>query len=167
MLRTRILGLMVVVGLLAVACGASATPTQVATSAPAPTQKAAVEPAPAPTTHKVSLTSSLKFSPAEITIAVGDTVGWTVTGLTHTSTSGRPGDLTGIWDSDSLRLGESFSHTFSEIGEFPYFCRIHGGAMKGSVTVVPKGEAPPAAAPAPSETKGDSGTPSGGGLYDY
>ncbi len=165
-LRTKFVGLMVVLGLLAIACGADATPTRVATPDPTSTQESAAGPAQVPNIHKVSSNSSLKFSPADITVAVGDTVEWTVSGLVHTTTSGRVGDQTGLWNSDTLRLGESFSHTFSEIGEFPYFCRIHGGAMKGSVTVVPAGDAPPASAPGPIKPQGETGEASGG-LYDY
>ena len=164
-MRTQILVMMVVAGLLAVACGAEATPAPLATSTeasaattPVPTSTAqpAPEPTPSPTTHKVDLTGARKFSPANITIAVGDTVQWTVTGSTHTTTSGHPGNQTEFWDSDTLRRDESFSRTFTEAGEFPYFCKIHGRAMLGTVIVVESMEGQPLSSPPTAEPDPDS-----------
>ena len=74
-------------------------------------------------------------------ITVGDTVRWTNNGITvHTTTNANiledgifEGDL---WDSDALNVGETFSHTFNDVGEFPYFCTVHdGGGMEGRVIV--------------------------------
>lgn len=48
---------------------------------------------------------------------------------THTWTSNQ-----GLWDSGNLAPGASFSHTFEEPGEYPFFCAIHSN-MGGSVTV--------------------------------
>ncbi len=83
-------------------------------------------------------------------ITVGDTVRWTNNGTTvHTTTNANiledsilEGDL---WDSDALGVGETFSHTFNDEGEYPYFCTIHGGGdMEGRIIV--------AGAPTPTET---------------
>ena len=174
-MRTQILVILVVAGLLAVACGADATPAPMATpteareaATPVPTSTAepALEPTPSPTTHKVEITGGRKFSPANITIAVGDTVEWTVTGSTHTTTSGHPGNHTEFWDSDTLGRGGSFSRTFTEVGGFPYFCRIHGRAMLGTVTVVQSMEGQPQSSPPTAEPEPDSDSGSYG-LYDY
>jgi plastocyanin len=83
-----------------------------------------------------------RFDPAEITVAPGTTVTWvTVSGSPHTSTSD-----TGVWDSSNraqlgdnytrLAVGESFSFTFNQVGEYPYYCIPHrNSGMVGKVTV--------------------------------
>jgi len=83
--------------------------------------------------HFVSI-PGFEFSPAEITVDVGDIVTWTNNHtFTHTSTS----DDGGIeWDSGFLLPGQSFSHTFNSAGAFPYLCSIHPVMMRGTVTVV-------------------------------
>jgi plastocyanin len=85
---------------------------------------------------------NIAFSPATITIHVGQTVTWRNDDLAqHTTTSGScsgnacspmPG-----WDSGVLNRGQSFSHTFNTAGTFSYYCRIHGAMMQGSVVVMP------------------------------
>ena len=83
------------------------------------------------------------FSPANITVAAGDTVTWTVTKSIdepHSVTSGKPGaaDTGKVFDS-GIKLtknGDTFSYTFGAAGEFDYFCTVHGAAMSGHVTVV-------------------------------
>ena len=170
-MRTQILVMMVVVGLLAVACGAEATPAPMATptearaaDTPVPTSTAqpALEPTPSPNSHKVEITGGRKFSPANITIAVGDTVQWIVTGSTHTTTSGHPGNQTEFWDSDTLQRGGFFSRTFTVVGAFPYFCKIHGRSMLGTVTVVESMEGQPLSSPPTAEPEPDSDSDSKG-----
>jgi glucose/arabinose dehydrogenase/plastocyanin len=83
------------------------------------------------------------FSPAAVTINVGDTVTWRqLDFLEHTSTSGSGGTPNGIWDSPFLNRGESFTHTFTTAGTFPYFCRPHT-FMTGTVTVQGAAASPP------------------------
>jgi len=61
------------------------------------------------------------FSPASVTIAVGDTVRWTeMDGFGHSSTSD-----TGLWDSGSLPLNGTFSFTFNSPGTYLYHCTPH------------------------------------------
>ncbi len=144
-----------VAGLVLAACGSDSdaapttppTATQpggpVATSTPEPTALEGTTPTP-PGRHfgnflGVDVTGSITFSPAELTVEVGDSVQWTVTGSRHTTTSGPPGVPDGIWDSPEMRLSQSFTNVFNEVGEFPYYCRIHGSAMTGTITVVPRG----------------------------
>ncbi|MBK8465535.1 MAG: cupredoxin domain-containing protein [Chloracidobacterium sp.] len=89
--------------------------------------------------------SGFAFSPADLTINVGDTVTWTNNdGSGHTSTSD-----TGVWNSEFLSQGQSFSFTFTSAGSFPYHCGLHA-FMTATVTVV--------AAPSPTPTPAISGT---------
>ena len=72
----------------------------------------------------------------DLTIEVGTGVLWTNRDISSpTSTSGKLGGITGIWDSRSLSTGRSFSFTFNQTGTFPYFCEIHP-FMQATVTVV-------------------------------
>lgn len=90
----------------------------------------------AATTHDVSIVN-FAFSPATVTIAVGDTVRWTEKdGAFHSSTSD-----TGLWNSGSLPMDGTFSFTFLTAGEYPYHCAPHP-SMTG--TVVVQGGAPTA-----------------------
>jgi plastocyanin len=90
------------------------------------------------------------FTPATRTINVGDRVVWTWDSsnvLYHTTTSGTPGSPDGVWDSDSSPPGQtsgSFNHTFNTPGIYHYYCRVHGAAMTGTITVLAP-DAPPTA----------------------
>lgn len=71
-----------------------------------------------------------QFSPASITINVGDKVTWmNADTVPHTSTS-----TDRVWDSGTVRPGQRFSYTFKQAGNFPYVCLFHAG-MQGTVTV--------------------------------
>jgi hypothetical protein len=71
------------------------------------------------------------FGPPQTSILSGDTVTWTNQAVrAHTVDT-----LSGAaFDSPQLLLGESFSHTFSAAGAYPYYCRIHP-FMHGEVDV--------------------------------
>ena len=61
------------------------------------------------------------FSPATITVPVGTTVTWTqLDAVSHTVTSD-----TGVFNSSTLYLGDTFSYTFTEGGTFNYHCVFH------------------------------------------
>jgi len=77
------------------------------------------------------------FSPSEVTISIGDSVTWhNDSTAAHTVTSGNPEDgPDGVFDSGLFMNGETFSHTFTESGEYQYFCQIHPW-MTGTVIVV-------------------------------
>lgn len=72
----------------------------------------------------------------EIEIRPGDTIKWSNADTApHTVTSGSP--ETGpddIFDSGLFSPGQSFQHTFVELGNYPYFCIIHPW-MVGEVIV--------------------------------
>jgi plastocyanin len=89
-------------------------------------------------TVDVTVGPGLSFSPSAITVAPGDTVRWVWQGALHSSTSNT---TTGaeVWDS-GLRNTGTFSHSFTTVGDWPYYCSVHsspaGTAMNGVVHVV-------------------------------
>ncbi len=73
------------------------------------------------------------------TIKAGGTVNWVWVNGTHSTTSGTCSggggcNADGNWDS-GIGTGTSFQKTFSTAGTFPYFCRVHGSMMTGTVVV--------------------------------
>lgn len=93
----------------------------------------------APTTKTTTVTASgVTFSPANLTINVGDAVKWTSSG-THTITSGASSSTPGAGDmfDETLSDAQTFTFVFNTAGSFPYFCRFHeANGMKGTVTVL-------------------------------
>jgi plastocyanin len=89
------------------------------------------------------------------TVEVGMTVIWTNQDTTgqHTVTH-RPDNTDDTIEFDSggtdpnrsdptgqavrLRRGQTFQHTFDQVGTFPYICLVHPVNMKGTITVVAK-----------------------------
>jgi manganese oxidase len=73
-------------------------------------------------------------------VSVGDTVPWTnMDTQPHTVTSGSNGTPDGRFDSSPnfnplLVPAQTFSHTFTEAGEYPYYCALHPN-MVGTVSV--------------------------------
>ena len=62
----------------------------------------------------------------DISVSVGATVVWTnMDNKAHTTTSGVPPDVSGVWDSPFLKQSQIFSYRFTEVGEFEYWCRVH------------------------------------------
>jgi plastocyanin len=93
---------------------------------------------PIPGTN-VSMQSTM-YNPQSITVKAGTTVVWRnneTNGTQHTVTSGPPNAPSGMFDSGTLSPGQSYQFTFSTPGTFAYYCRIHGAAMTGTVTVTP------------------------------
>ena len=77
------------------------------------------------------------FLQGEVTIGVGETVTWhNDSGVIHTVTSGSFEDgPDGVFDSSIVMSGDTFTHTFTETGQYEYFCSIHPW-MTGTVIVV-------------------------------
>jgi len=90
------------------------------------------------------------FIPGVVNIAIGGMVTWVNDDTAaHTSTSGSAAEgPDGNWDSSLVMVGQSFSHTFDEAGEFPYFCMVHPW-MTGMVIVGEGGPIPPPPTPSP------------------
>lgn len=81
-------------------------------------------------THEINI-QGFAFSPKELTIQVGDTIIWTNLDSTqHTVTSDSGTEL----DSEYLSKDETYSHTFTTVGNFAYHCIPHP-SMKGTITV--------------------------------
>ena len=80
------------------------------------------------------------FNPNPVQISVGDTVTWTNDdSQPHTVTSGQNGQPDGKFDSSPnfnplLAPGATFSHAFTEAGQYPYYCALHPN-MVGTVSV--------------------------------
>lgn len=82
--------------------------------------------------------SGIAFNPSTVEINPGDAIKWTVNG-SHTITSGTdPLDpLVGDLFDEARNTGQTFTHTFNDLGSFAYFCRIHFGmGMTGTINVV-------------------------------
>ena len=80
------------------------------------------------------------FDPAQLEVTSGSTVTWTNDGdLPHTVTADN-----GSFESGNLNPGDSFEQTFSEAGEYSYYCEYHGSAggtgMSGTITVTGGGD---------------------------
>lgn len=84
----------------------------------------------APKTIRATI-SGFAFNPSTLEINKGDTVIWTqLDSAPHTVTS----DTGTTLQSDALMVGQTYSHTFTESGNFPYHCNPHP-SMKGTVVV--------------------------------
>lgn len=107
---------------LTVGCAAtSATPTA------APTGSAEATATPARTGTDVTIAGD-KFSPAELTVKVGDTVTWTnLDSVNHTI-------VFDTFQSTSLKKNDTYRHTFDTAGTFAYVCSIHP-FMKATIIV--------------------------------
>jgi predicted secreted protein with PEFG-CTERM motif len=92
-------------------------------------------------TEGASTKTTNAYSPNPVEINVGDTVIWTNQDATaHSATSGEDATPTGLFGDLSasgsvLVRGKSQSFTFTEAGEYPYYCFLHPN-MVGTVVVV-------------------------------
>jgi plastocyanin len=77
--------------------------------------------------------SMFAFTPKVLTIAPGTTVTWTnVDEEPHTATA-----VGGAFHSTALDTHDKYSFTFSKVGDYAYFCRLHP-QMTGKIIVRPK-----------------------------
>ena len=75
------------------------------------------------------------FQPNPVQVSVGSTVTWTNDDAQpHTVSSGQNATPDGTFDSGIMAPQATFEHTFTEAGEFPYFCLLHPN-MVGTVSV--------------------------------
>jgi plastocyanin len=77
-------------------------------------------------------TMSWRYDPSSVTITAGSTVTWTNNGSTSVTVTSPDG----LFDSESLGPGASFSYTFDTPGTFRYFC-VPYPHMKGVIVVSP------------------------------
>jgi nitrite reductase (NO-forming) len=80
------------------------------------------------------------FKPNPVQVSVGDTITWTNDDTQpHTVVSGANGQPDGKFDSSPnfnplIAPGQTFEHTFTEAGQYPYYCALHPN-MVGTVSV--------------------------------
>ena len=140
---------------LAAACGGTTSADGASSSTPAAASPATSRPPPrrrrSPTsggdddtsTGGVTVTiADSAFGPSKIEVQAGTTVTWTNNdAVPHTVTSTTSDDVdsatSGLFDSGTLRPGESFSYTFGKAGDYPYVCTFHASmpSMHGKVEV--------------------------------
>ena len=92
--------------------------------------------------YNVTIPANLfKFDPDRLTIRAGDTVRWYNKDERKHVLASVPGsglsDELEIFSEDDLRSGGSYTHTFKQPGEYPYFCFIHN-KMTGVIIVTGK-----------------------------
>ena len=98
------------------------------------------------------------FIPFQTTVMIGSKVTWhNDDSAAHTVSSGSPRDgLDGNFDSSLFFAGNTFSHTFTQSGSFPYFCLVHPW-QTGFILVLEEECAPQSLAISPSRLNfGDS-----------
>ncbi|MEO6063722.1 MAG: plastocyanin/azurin family copper-binding protein [Thermoflexales bacterium] len=106
-----------------------------ATAVPATAVPAATV-APKPVAKTVDI-QVFQFMPGVLEVKAGTTVIWiNKDNIEHSITNGVPGKLGGKFDSGFFTQGKTFSFTFTEAGEYPYFCMRHN-SMQGMVRVTP------------------------------
>jgi plastocyanin len=75
------------------------------------------------------------FSPNPVQVSAGSTVIWTNDDTQpHTINAGENATPSMLFDSPILAPGDTFEYTFTEAGEFPYFCILHPNQV-GTVSV--------------------------------
>lgn len=80
--------------------------------------------------HHQAEIMSFAFDPEVLTVRAGDTVTWTNRDFApHTAT-----DQEGLWDTGEIEKDGTATITFSETGEFSFFCAYHPH-MTGRVSV--------------------------------
>ena len=84
--------------------------------------------------HHVKI-EGFAFSPATLTIEIGDIVTWTnFDGSPHTASSTTVPSGATTFESGTLSVSDSYSFTFTTAGEYAYWCNFHTH-MKASITV--------------------------------
>jgi plastocyanin len=93
---------------------------------------------PAAVTNEITVSSN-KFTPATLTVKVGDTVTWKWAGGTHNVVSGSNCMSDGVYTSGAPNgtVGNTFTQKYDKAGTFDFFCNPHcaSSGMKGTVTV--------------------------------
>lgn len=94
------------------------------------------------TTPRVSIVpgssslTDIAYQPNPAQIRVGDTITWTNNDLEpHSVTSGENAQADGRFDSGIMAPSWTFEHTFTQLGQYPYFCILHPN-MIGTVTII-------------------------------
>lgn len=79
--------------------------------------------------------SDFLYEPEQLTVAVGTKVTFTnEDSAPHTATSGQSPTADGVFETGTLKEGQSKAVKLTKAGTFAYYCAIHP-FMKGTVTV--------------------------------
>ncbi len=74
------------------------------------------------------------FSPASMSVNVGDVIQWNWSAGFHTTTSTSVPAGANTWDNPINSGSTTFSYTVTTAGTYNYFCSVHGVSMSGSFT---------------------------------
>lgn len=129
--RLGIAGAVVALAAAGVACSGSDTGGAVNTPPSATSAGACSTPSPEAAVT-VNATDSLKFDPASITVKPCQLVVWKVTGTIPHTVTAKSG---ATFDSGNLNKDGTFTQGFPTAGTIHYYCKIHGAAMSGTITV--------------------------------
>lgn len=88
----------------------------------------------AQTIHEVTVSDNV-FTPASLTVLVGDQVRWTLSEGSHTTTSSSVPAGAATWDYTFTGPGNTFTYNVTAPGSYNYSCTFHPG-MDGSFTAV-------------------------------
>lgn len=137
------------------AATSAAMATTMPTTQPSPTIEPTTQPSPSAepsasatmaamdhSQHSVGAASKMDleiklfmFKPSPMEVKPGTTLIWTnQDAIDHSVTAGKPGSLSGAFDSDFFGQGRTFEFTFNEPGTYDYFCKRHE-SMVGTITV--------------------------------
>ena len=83
----------------------------------------------APRVHTVKM-QNFGFTPAELTVARGDTVVWSNTDFVPHSTTAR----NSAWDSKAIEANGNWRFVARDAGRYDYYCVFHPN-MKGTIVV--------------------------------
>ena len=128
---TKLAALCAVLALGTVACSKDASPSGTETTPTGAETTPSDEPNP---TENVVTVVDNAFEPADVSVAVGDTViwSWSDTTAPHNVVSSD-----GTVDSGEATADpdHEFTFTFDTAGTYDYMCEIHGADMSGTITV--------------------------------
>jgi plastocyanin len=81
-------------------------------------------------TPNTVIIQNFAFNPNSLTVPVGTTVTW----INQESTPHDVVSDTGVFTSPRLNTGANYTYTFTQAGEYPYYCGIHP-SMKAKIIV--------------------------------
>lgn len=114
---------------------------------PTPDTQDPTQPSPTTDDSERVVIEGFAFMPQRLEVAPGVSVEWrNEDAAPHTATS-----EDGVFESGTLTQGDEFRFTFTEPGEYPYFCSFHPNM---TATIVVTGDA---ASPPPDDDGGDEG----------
>jgi plastocyanin len=162
-IRLKVFSLLLTVLMFVMGCGDDSSDSPVPASNPPPTSGGTNPPPTTAENITVTIaTNSMNlgnnaFGTNPLIVAPGTTVIWVNNDtVPHTSTSSN-----GIWDSEILNPGQSFSFKFNNTGDFSYFCEVHP-SMRGMVRVTSTSSTNEPS-PSPSPLSSPNASPGTGG----